>query len=112
MRWRKWEDLPEELQIPEVREYYDILSKKKMSLKLKRIFDIILSVVMLVSMSPVMLVIAIAIAVDSPGGVFYRQERVTQYGRIFRIHKFRTMIMDADKIGSHVTVENDHIGQQ
>lgn len=107
MRWRKWEDLPEELQIPEVREYYDILSKKKMSLKLKRIFDIILSVVMLVSMSPVMLVIAIAIAVDSPGGVFYRQERVTQYGRIFRIHKFRTMIMDADKIGSHVTVEND-----
>lgn len=108
MRWREWEELPEDLQVPEVREYYDILSKKKFSLKLKRCFDVVLASVMLVCLSPIMLVISVAIVVDSPGGIFYCQERVTQYGKIFRIHKFRTMVSNADKIGTHVTVENDN----
>ena len=62
---------------------------------------------MLICFSPIMLVIAIAILCDSPGGVFYRQERVTQYGKVFRIHKFRTMVFNADKIGTQVTVDND-----
>lgn len=107
MKWREWDDLPEELRIPEVREYYDILSKKKFSLKMKRGMDIICSIIMLAAMSPVMIGTAVAIAVDSRGGVFYRQSRVTQYGKVFRIHKFRTMVAGADKIGTHVTVGQD-----
>ncbi len=107
MRWREWDELPKGLRIPEVREYYDILSKKKNSLRLKRCFDVVASLIMLICLSPIMLVIAIAIVCDSPGGVFYRQERVTQYGKVFRIHKFRTMVSNADKIGTQVTVRND-----
>ncbi len=107
MRWREWEELPDNLRVPEVREYYEILSKKKLSLRMKRCFDIVVASVMLVCLSPIMLVIALAIVLDSPGEVFYRQERVTQYGKIFRIHKFRTMVSDADKIGTQVTVGND-----
>lgn len=107
MRWREWDELPKGLRIPEVREYYDILSKKKNSLRLKRCFDVVAALIMLICLSPIMLVIALAIVLDSPGGVFYRQERVTQYGKIFRIHKFRTMVSNADKIGTQVTVGND-----
>ena len=107
MRWREWDELPKGLRTPEVREYYDILSKKKFSLRLKRGFDVVVASIMLVCLSPIMLVIAVAIMLDSPGGVFYRQERVTQYGKIFRIHKFRTMVSNADKIGTQVTVKND-----
>lgn len=108
MRWREWDELPKEIRVPEVREYYDILSKKKFSLKMKRCFDVVVAAVMLVCLSPIMLVIALAIVLDSPGEVFYRQERVTQYGKIFRIHKFRTMVSNADKIGTQITVENDN----
>ena len=107
MRWREWDELPKGLRVPEVREYYEILSKKKFSLRMKRCFDVVVAAVMLVCLSPIMLVIAVAIVCDSPGGIFYRQERVTQYGKIFRIHKFRTMVSNADKIGTQVTVEND-----
>lgn len=107
MRWREWNELPKGLRVPEVREYYDILSKKKFSLRMKRCFDVVVATVMLVCLSPIMLMIALAIVLDSPGGVFYRQERVTQYGKIFRIHKFRTMVSNADKTGAQVTVEND-----
>jgi len=102
----KWEQLPEEMQTEKVRKYYDILKKKKVSLFFKRAFDLIMSVIVLVVLSPVYLVLAIAIKIDSPGPVFYRQERVTQYGKRFRIHKFRTMVQNADK-GSQVTVNND-----
>lgn len=104
---RKWEDLPEDMQTPEVRKYYDILSKRKCSLVLKRIFDIVVSMIMLVVLLPVFLILAIAIKIDSPGPVFYRQERITTYGKHFRIHKFRTMVNNADKKGSLVTVKND-----
>ncbi len=107
MRWREWNELPKGLRVPEVREYYDILSKKRFSLRMKRCFDVVVASIMLVCFSPIMLIITLAIVLDSPGGVFYRQERVTQYGKIFRIHKFRTMISNADKIGTQVTVEKD-----
>lgn len=106
MMLEKWEKLPSEMQSEEVRKYYDILKKKKGSLFFKRALDILASLVMLILLSPVFLVLAIAIKIDSPGPVFYRQERVTQYGKRFRIHKFRTMIQNADK-GSKVTVNND-----
>jgi lipopolysaccharide/colanic/teichoic acid biosynthesis glycosyltransferase len=104
---RKWEDLPRDMQVPEVRKYYDILAKRKCSLVLKRSFDIVMSFIMLLVLAIPILVISVLIAIDSPGGVFYRQVRVTTYGREFRIHKFRTMVVDADKIGSLVTVGRD-----
>ena len=106
MKLIEWESLPAELKTEEVRKYYDIIKKKKSSLFFKRAFDLIMSLAALVVFSPVYLILAIAIKIDSPGPVFYRQERVTQYGKIFRIHKFRTMVYNADK-GSQLTVNND-----
>ncbi len=103
---RKWEDLPSEMQIPEVKQYYDILEKKKAALFFKRVFDVIASFLLLVIFSPVFIVIAVAIKLDSKGPVFYRQTRITQYGKEFRIFKFRSMVTDADK-GSQLTVGND-----
>ena len=91
----------------EVKVYYDILSRKKGSLVLKRIFDIVVGVILLILLSIPMLIIAVMIKMDSKGPVFYRQERVTRYGKKFRIHKFRTMVNNADKIGSSVTVGGD-----
>lgn len=106
MRLVKWEALPAAMQTPQVREYYDILDKKRGSLLCKRLFDIGVSAVMLVILSPVFLVLAVVIKLDSPGPVFYRQVRLTQYGKPFRIFKFRTMVQGADK-GSQVTVGGD-----
>lgn len=103
---RKWNDLPKEMQIPEVREYYDLLSKKKFQLVLKRLFDIVVSFTLLTLLSPLFIILAIAIKLDSKGPVFYRQTRVTQYGKKFRIFKFRSMVTDADK-GSLLTVGGD-----
>lgn len=103
---RKWEELPSEMQTPEVRKYYDILKKKKFSLFLKRLFDVAVSFILLVLLSPVFLILAIAIKLDSKGPVFYRQTRITQYGKEFRIFKFRSMVTDADK-GSLLTVGGD-----
>lgn len=104
---KKWEDLPENMQTSEVRKYYDILAKRKCSLALKRVFDIVVSLIMLIVLAIPILVISVLIAIDSPGGVFYRQVRVTTYGKEFRIHKFRTMVANADRIGSLVTVGQD-----
>ena len=103
----KWEQLDGKLQNDEVKRYYDILSHKKGSLLLKRLFDIIVSLLMIVILSPVLLFISIWIKTDSKGTVFYRQVRVTKNNKDFRIFKFRTMVQDADKIGSLVTVGND-----
>ena len=103
---KKWEDIPPQMQTDEVRKYYDILNKKRASLFFKRIFDIFASLILLILLSPLFLVLAIAIKIDSKGPVFYRQERVTQYGKRFRIFKFRSMVQNADK-GSQVTVGND-----
>lgn len=107
MTLRKWEDLPKFMRRKEVREYYDILSKKRFSLKCKRIFDVVLSAIMLIILLPVFVILAVAIKLDSPGPVFYKQERVTQYGKKFKIYKFRTMVNNADKVGAAVTVGND-----
>ena len=107
MKIIEWEQLPPEMQTEEVRKYYDIIKQKKVSLFFKRVFDLVMSVIGLIVFSPVYLILAIAIKLDSPGPVFYRQERVTQYGRRFRIHKFRTMVQNADKVGTAVTVDGD-----
>lgn len=107
MLLKKWENLPEQLRTEAVRPYYDALKKKQGSLVAKRIFDVVVSAIMLVILSPIFLLLAIAIKIDSPGPVFYRQVRVTQYGKEFRIFKFRSMVNNADKIGTQVTVGND-----
>ena len=103
---KNWDDLPIEMQNDEVRPYYDLLVHKKCTLICKRLFDIIVSVVLLIILSPIFMMLAIAIKLDSKGPVFYRQVRVTQYGKKFRIHKFRSMVTDADQ-GSQVTVSGD-----
>lgn len=104
---KNWNKLPEYMRTEEVRPYYDLLQRKKLSLFLKRVFDIVVSLIMIILCSPILLIISILIVKDSKGGVFYRQERVTQYGRVFRIFKFRTMVKNADQIGTQVTVSND-----
>lgn len=103
---RKWENMPESIKNDKVKEYYDLLCKKKFSLMLKRIFDISVSGILLLLLLPVFILIAVAIKLDSPGTVFYRQTRITRYGEKFRIFKFRTMVSDADK-GLKLTVAND-----
>ena len=107
MLLKKWEDLPDFLRTDAVRPYYDALARRRGSLLLKRIFDVAVSALMLVVLCPVFLALAVAIKLDSPGPVFYRQVRVTQYGQKFRIFKFRSMVSDADKRGTLVTVSGD-----
>lgn len=103
----RWEDLPDYMRVPEVKPYYDLLYKKRFQLMLKRAFDFCLGLLVLIAVAIPMIVIAVWIKLDSKGPVFYRQERVTTYGKRFRIHKFRTMVSNADKIGTAVTVGND-----
>ena len=107
MMLKRWDDLPAKMRTPAVRPYYDALAKKQCSLIAKRIFDIGAALVLLILLSPVFLVLAVAIKLDSPGPVFYRQTRVTQYGRELRIFKFRTMVSGADRLGAQVTVSQD-----
>lgn len=104
---KKWADLPEFMQIDEVKPYYEVLQKKKVSLILKRLFDLVGGLILLCILAVPMLIIAVMIKLDSEGPVFYRQERITTYGKHFRIHKFRTMVNNADRIGAAVTVGND-----
>lgn len=104
---RKWEELPDFMKNDEVRPYYEILEKKKASLVLKRAFDFVGGLILLVVLAIPMAIIAVWIKLDSEGPVFYRQERVTTYEKHFKIHKFRTMVNNADKIGTAVTVGND-----
>ena len=104
---KPWDSLPDYMRVPEVRPYYDILKKHQISLVLKRIFDVIVSLMMLLVLWPFMILIAIGIKLDSPGPALFLQERVTTYGKHFKIWKFRTMVENAEKIGTQVTVSND-----
>ena len=104
---RQWEDLPKRMQNEAVRPYYEQLQKKKVSLFLKRCIDVSLSSTLLLFLAPVMLLIGIAVRLDSPGPALFRQVRVTQYGRQFRIFKFRTMVDHADRMGTQVTASGD-----
>jgi len=104
---RKWEDLPQHMKNDDVRKYYNILKNRKGSLALKRVFDVVVAIILFIILLPIFIMISIAIKVDSKGPVMFRQVRVTQYGKQFRIFKFRTMVNNADKIGSQVTTKND-----
>ena len=105
---KKWNDMPEFMKCDEVKKYYDILQTRKLSLILKRIFDFIVALILLIILFIPMIIIAIMIKIDSEGPVFYRQERVTRYGKRFKIHKFRTMGNNADRTGTSVTTKNDN----
>ncbi|MCR5608896.1 MAG: sugar transferase [Lachnospiraceae bacterium] len=104
---KTWNHLPKFMKTKEVRPYWKVLYKRRGQLALKRAFDFIVAAVLLIILAIPMLVIGIMIKLDSKGPVFFRQERVTAYGRIFRIHKFRTMVTDADKKGQVLTVGID-----
>ena len=107
MRLKGWNHLPDRMKTKEVRRYYNILVRHTGWFKVKRIMDIFVSSIMLVVLALPMLVISVMIKLDSRGPVFFRQERVTQYGRIFRIYKFRTMVNNAQQLGTQVTVAHD-----
>lgn len=104
---RRWEKLPEEFKNDAVLPYYEHLRKHRVSLVVKRGLDLLLACLLTVILCPFMLIIGILVGVTSPGGVFFCQERVTSYGRHFRIIKFRTMVPDAEQRGSQVTTEGD-----
>ncbi|MDU0945962.1 MULTISPECIES: sugar transferase [Anaerococcus] len=105
---KKWDDLPLEMRKDEILSYYKILKKKQVSLFLKRIFDIIMSLILIIILFPLLIILAILIKRDSKGEIIYKSTRITQYNKEFQIYKFRTMVKDADKIGSQVTVGNDN----
>lgn len=104
---RPWDKLPDCMRTEEVRPYYDVLKKRRFSIVLKRCFDFFMSLVMLLVLWPMMLIIAAVIIIDSPGPALFLQERVTAYGKRFRIVKFRTMVNGAEKKGTAVTVSGD-----
>lgn len=107
MIMRKWEDLPKQMQNDAVKPYYDHLYTKRFQIFIKRLFDILASFSLLVLLSPVLIVVSVAIAVQSGRPIFFRQKRVTQYGREFRIFKFRTMVADAQARGPQLTTKDD-----
>lgn len=104
---KQWKKLPENMQNDAVREYYDILKHRRISLFLKRVFDILFSLLGIIVLSPVLLVLSIMIKVDSKGPVLFKQVRVKQYGKTFKIYKFRTMVVNAEKLGTQLTTQND-----
>lgn len=104
---KKWNEWPKVMQNDKVKYYYDILLKHEKELKLKRAFDIICSLSMIIILSPVLIVLSVMIKLDSKGPVLFKQIRVTTYGRKFKIWKFRTMVNNADKLGTQVTTKGD-----
>lgn len=104
---KAFEKLPPQFQNAEVKRYYDRLKKKRVKIFLKRLLDILMSVIMLVFLIIPIAVISIVVKATSKGPVMFRQERVTTYGKTFKILKFRTMVVDAERLGSQVTTEND-----
>ena len=104
---KKWNELPKVMQNDKVKYYYDILQEHEKELKLKRAFDIICSLIMIIILSPVLIILSVMIELDSKGPVLFKQVRVTTYGRKFKIWKFRTMVNNADKLGTQVTTKGD-----
>lgn len=104
---KKWEDIPETIKNDDTYTYYKKLEKRKFSLIVKRVFDILISLMLLIVLLPIFIILTVLIKLDSKGPVFYRQERVTQYNKNFKIFKFRTMVVNADKIGTLITLGDD-----
>ena len=107
MMLKPWDQLPDNMRTDAVRPYYDVLKKRRGSLILKRIFDFLVSLILLLIIWPILVIIAVAVRLDSSGPAFFRQVRVTTYGRKFKMWKYRTMVANADKLGPQVTTNND-----
>ena len=103
----KWDNLPEFMKNNTVREYYEIIEKKKLNLFFKRVFDIVISIILILIFSPILITVAILIKLDSTGRVFFKQDRVTKYGKIFKMYKFRTMVESQDQGSAQVTMLGD-----
>jgi Sugar transferases involved in lipopolysaccharide synthesis len=102
-----YQELPEGMRNEPTEKYWELLRKKRFSLAVKRLFDIVASLIILVVLSPFFLLLAFAVKLDSRGPVFYRQVRVGRYNRDFKIFKFRTMVQDADRVGPPLTLGED-----
>ena len=102
-----FEKLPAEFQNDAVKRYYDILKNKKRSLFFKRALDIFLSVLLLIVLIIPIIILSLCVKLTSKGPVLYKQVRVTAYNRHFHIYKFRTMVVNADKMGALVTSSDD-----
>lgn len=92
------------------KEFVDIrrkIEKKKLNFVCKRVFDFTASLLGLLILSPILLVTAIFIKIDSRGPIFFKQKRVGKNKKTFEIYKFRTMVTDAEKMGKQITVGND-----
>ena len=107
MIWKSWQELPDDMRCEAIRPYYDILASKRRDLMIKSVFDCLMAAILLIVLSPIFLLLAVWIKLDSEGPVFFRQERVTQYGKSFRIYKFRTMVQNAEQLGTQVTSKDD-----
>lgn len=108
MKLVKWEALPPDFKDnQEIKKYCDYLGTRGKSLVIKRLFDFTLSFVLVILLSPILFLIAVVIKLDSKGPVFYRQVRVTQFGKRFRIFKFRSMYINQESNSSKVTTKND-----
>ncbi len=110
-----WDELPEFMKTLEVYPYWEMLNKKRSQLVIKRIVDVILSITMIVALLIPMIIIAVAVKLDSHGSILYRQVRITSYGRRFKINKFRTMLENVgeyaykgQQTGALITVANDN----
>lgn len=104
---RRWEDLPSEFRTTETKPYYELFSKKTGTLALKRLFDVVMSLILIVLLAPILLLIGILIAVDSRGPVIFTQQRVGRYGDDFTMFKFRSMRQDAESVGPQLSVGRD-----
>ena len=102
-----YQALPDSMKNEYTKEYWEQLSSRRFSLGAKRLFDVIVSFLILAVLSPFFVILALAVKLDSKGPVFYRQVRVGRYNQDFKIYKFRTMVQDADKIGLSLTVGED-----
>lgn len=81
---------------------------KKFNQIIKRVCDFILSLIGIIVLSPIFIIVSIAIKLDSKGKILFLQKRVGRYGKEFNIYKFRTMVSDAERLGKQITVGNDN----
>lgn len=102
-----YQELPNTMKNEYNKKYLEMLNKKWVSLTGKRVFDLVVSFLILAVLSPILLILAFAIKLDSKGPVFYRQVRVGRYNEDFKIFKFRTMVQNADRIGPLLTMGED-----